>query len=788
MPFPIVALLVNLAISYLLSRLQTPNGPRLKGIDPTSGDYGVPMPRAFGEQVRAPGIFMAMADIKETVHKKKPITDYIFGIVGALLPAQKTYTYSATFSLLLADRTDADPIEGVEKLWAGGKVIFSASEAAVVSSANGSDGRLMWKKYGKNRFVKSLTLYTGHDEQPVDPVLASAIGETGAYPFTAHAVIEMLQLADFGNSLPSIEVLFKNKTGESLADAAEAICAAAGIDPVREMSSSALADSVLRGYLVNNESSCWDALKPLMPVFAVDAAEVAGQIRFYDRSQSLRATIPPDDMGAHEFGDEPPARFQFRRNGDLSLPQAAELTFIDPDRGYQPNSASASRSEGDAASNIMVQLPLVLSASEGASAVSLMLWDAWLGRTEGKFNLTDKWLGLEAGLAYAVTVAERSVPQRVTRKTRGANGIIEVETVSDEIVSYAAAVIGTSGTVPDDESTLDADTRLILLDMPIISDGDDDFGFYVVMGDGAAYWPSGEIQVSGDGLTFTTLFDSSDSTAMGDVTGTLASGSTTGLDDTLDTTSTLTVVLLHDGMELESATDAELDTLKNLSFVGKDGLGEYLQFKTATKVAPCTWELTDLRRGRKGTDYAIGAHASGEEFALVDGFGVFRLAQADSSFWGTPLTFRGVTLHQDEADAATVDLTNSGEGKRPYSPVNVADAWDGSNNLTITWDARSRLNAGGLGVDDRDEYEVQITNATPVRTIVATAVESATYTAAEQAADGLIAGQVVEGRVRQTSDVNSGRWRDFVLYGPLARTADSTLITADEATLTADMG
>jgi hypothetical protein len=29
-----------------------------------------------------------------------------------------------------------------------------------------------------------------------------------------------------------------------------------------------------------------------------------------------------------------------------------------------------------------------------------------------------------------------------------------------------------------------------------------------------------------------------------------------------------------------------------------------------------------------------------------------------------------------------IAFTNTGEGKRPYSPVNVTGSWDGSNNLT----------------------------------------------------------------------------------------------------------
>jgi hypothetical protein len=782
--------IVNLGTSYLLGRLTAQDGPRLDNLQAAGGDYGVGMPRAYGTAVRLTGIFIAQDDILETEHTVEDYSEIVGvltgaaqgfmiggpvgaivggiagGLFGAATPDQKYYTYSDTFAVMLADRTDDDPVEGITKVWANGKLIFNSAEATMLSETFGSDGKLMRRRYRKNKYFRSLTLFAGHDEQPVSATLESVVGEDSAYPFTAYVVISTLQLAQWGNSVPSIEVLTTVKTDQSLAEVAEAMCAAAGIDHELDLSTTALTSDTIRGYQITSVgTTCWDAAKPLMPVFGVDCAEVAGQLRFYKRSQSMRATIPQDDMGSHVYGDSPPERFMFKRATDLDLPKETSLTFIDPDRDYQENTATSRRSEGSARSNVSTSLPLVLTADEGATTAALMHWDAWLGRTRLDFTLADNWVGLETGLAYAIPIADQYVPYRITRKTRGANGIIEVEALSDESVTYTASEIGSSGTVPDDESTLFADTRLILMDMPILEDPHDDFGFYIVMGGSEDDWPRGRIQASSDGTNFVTIIDQPSSAIMGDVTGTLAAGTTTGLDDTLDTTSVLTVVLLHDGMTLESATDTELDNWANFAFVGKDGLGEYLQFKTATFVSGTTWQLTNLRRGRKGTDHAIGTHASGEEFALLGGAGVFRINYTDETQWGTPLTFRGVTLHQDEADADTEAFTNTGEGKRPYSPVNVEGAWDGSNNLTITWDARSRLNAGGLGEDDQNNYEVEIISGAG-RVITATGVETASYSAANQTTDGITPGDSITGRVRQLSDVNDGRWRDFTLIGP----------------------
>jgi hypothetical protein len=700
-----ISFAVSLGASYLLTRLSAQDGQRLDNLAAAGGEYGVAMPRAYGETVRLAGIFIAQVDIKETKHTVGStalnvligagtgalegfliggpigagIGAVLGGLLGAAIPKQHYYTYSDSFALLLCDRTGMPPIEGVAKIVANGTTIFSGAEPVIAQTLD-ADGKLIVRKYGQNRYFKSLTIYGGSTLQGVDPLLAALLAETGAYPFSAHMVFEDLQLAPFGNSVPPMEALTSVATGQSIADTVELIAAAANIDPVRDFSSTALTDFLNRGYAVISESNCWDAVKPLLPGFAVDASEVAGQVRFYRRAQAMRATIPLGDMGAYAGDDAPAQLFTFGRDPDLKLPKETSLTFLDPARDYQPNTATSRRSEGDARSNVTVSIPLVLTAAEGASAAALMHWDAWLGRTQVGFALTDNWNPI-VGQAYGIPVVDEVLPYRIQRSTRGANGVTEIEAVSDEAVTYSASVPGTSGTPPDDDDTTMSDTRVVIVDMPITADVHDDYGFYIAIGGTASYWPRGYVELSGNGgAAWANVIDTDQSAVMGDVTGTLGPGLTDGLDDTLDTVSVLDVELLHDGMELESATDAELDAWKNFAFVGKDGQGEYVQFKTATKLAPKTWRLTNLRRGRKGTDWALSLHGADEEFVLLGGAGVFRAVYSDTLKWGVPFKARGVTLHQDPADADIVDFTNTGEGKRPYSPVEVEGDWDGSDN------------------------------------------------------------------------------------------------------------
>lgn len=765
-----VSFLIQFAISYLIARLQQPNGPRLTDTAQGIGDYGAALAILLGEKIRVvTNPIAAQIPFKETVHKHKPVLDYMFGIVGALLPAVKTYTYSTTLGLHVADRTNDLPIEDVEKLYGGGKVLFNSAESTVVAETLDADGYLVMRKYGPNRFCSSVTVYGGGFDQVADPSLDRDIGNQPGYRGSAYVVIENLQLSkDFGNGVPApIEALVRVRTGETVAGAVEKICAAAGIDAEHDLSSTELTNDTLRGYAVTSAGAkCWDAVKPLLTGFGADCGEVGGQVRFYKRNRALRATLEPNDLGAYVYGDSSPSRYTVRREPDVGLPRETSLTFLDPARDYATNTQGARRSEGDADSNLNVNIPLVMTADEGASAAEMMLWDTWLGRRTLQFTTTDTHIGLEVGRAYALPIAGEYLAYRITRRTRGLNGIIEVEAQSDEDVTYSASISGSSGVIVPPNSTLVPETRLVAIDGPILNDGDDEYGFYVAVGGGDSSWTSGEVQASADGgTTYFDLLETGDSALVGDVAGALAAGPTTGLDDTLDTTTVLTVDLLHDGMTLEDATDAQLDAFANLSFVGKDGLGELMQFKTATHITGSTWELTNLRRGRKGTDWAIAGHASGEEFALLTDGAAIRLPATTTDSWGVPLKLRGVTFNQDEADADIIDFTNTGEGKRPYSPVEVMGSWDGSNNLTISWTNRSRLNAGGLGIDDQANYEVEITTGAGT-TLTATGATNVVYSAADQTTDGITPGDSITGRVRQLSDVNDGRWRDFFLSGP----------------------
>ncbi len=83
----------------------------------------------------------------------------------------------------------------------------------------------------------------------------------------------------------------------------------------------------------------------------------------------------------------------------------------------------------------------------------------------------------------------------------------------------------------------------------------------------------------------------------------------------VDEASTLDVLLLNAEEELEAVSDATVLAGANAALVNEEVIG----FRDAVLIAPGTYRLSGLLRGRLGTDDRIAAHGPGERFVLLSG-------------------------------------------------------------------------------------------------------------------------------------------------------------------------
>lgn len=735
---------IGSAIGGLLDNLLFPqkqNGPRLDDLRVQVSTYGNPIALLFGPENRLAGNVIWSTGLKETRHHQHNKIGIVTG---------STYTYSASFAVALCEGT----IKDFRKIWANGKLVWDASGSTGIINTGDPFGAQSSGLWAEIRF------YPGDFDQLPDPTIEGVMGmgNVPAYRGTAYVVFTDYQLADYGNRIPNLEFLIEKDESITCAEVLSIIAERCGID--RNTVSTTSVEGLVRGYAIATQSSGTAALQQLALVYNFDTASVGGGLRFAPRGNGPCATIEPRQLAGHVWDDERPELISWTRALETSMPREASLSFADPERDYQINTQTARRQAGSADSNLSSQITIVVDVDTGRRLADRMMWEAWMGRTTATSNTDDRLIGLEPGRVYVFTTPAGFEPLRLKRRTRGADGVMELELARDRSEVYRSAALGVEAPVPHQTVNVPGPSILALLDSPILADSDDDTGFYYLVDGLTAGWRGADVVRSMDGgATFDEVAPDGFRAKLGtiDMLG-------DGVTAVFDYANTMRVTLQSDSDELVSATELAVLNGANAAWVGPQNGhdGEVLQFTTAALVAPGVYDVTGFLRGRLGTEFATGTHSTGDLFVLLETGPLQRIDYSPSD-WNKERVYKAVSLLTAEADADPEPFTNTGEGKRPLSPVFVKGD-EVAGDLVISWIRRSRLRQPGLGGgplalgESTEAYEVDIlAGSTVVRTLSSTS-PTVTYTAAMQATDGLSSGDTVHVGVYQMSDVR-GRGR-----------------------------
>lgn len=487
---------------------------------------------------------------------------------------------------------------------------------------------------------------------------------------------------------------------------------------------------IVFGYHIANQMECRNAIQPLREAYFFDGIEHDDIVLFRKRGKESIGLIPDADLAAHEFGEQTPAPVNTLRTDEPLLPRVVNTKYINQDADFQIATQIAQRQIGRAEGNVTLDLPIAMDDQKGRAIANSQLWSAWIERERFTFSTSRKWSRLEP--TDVIDVHNRTV--RIIDKREAPNGVIRFEAVPSRADVYAQpAVAITSTGFPDQAIRAKPATVLHLLDIPLIDDGDTPNGFYIAMGPAAAGpWSGAALFKSTDGGSTYTQIASTETAATIGTADTILGDFGGG--NLFDVINTVTVVLTSG--ELSSATELAVLNGANAAVVGL----EIIQFKNADLIDVDTYELSGLLRGRRGTEWAIRAHAIGERFVLLP---VMRLDAPAAELFQTR-TYKAVTYGKTLASATAVDFANMGQALRPYSPVDVGGGSDASGNAILSWKRRTRT--GGAWVDFVDAslgesaegYVVQIwdsTYAQCARIISGLTAQTTTYSAANQVTD-----------------------------------------------------
>lgn len=677
-------LAINFAVSYILTRLSQKDGPRLSGLQGFAGDYGGAIPLILGPENRTGAITAIWATpIVETTHKHKPAFDYVFGLVGALLPAQKTYTYSVSFAGLIC----GNPVRSIKRLWL--------------------NKRLMYSTVGGDVSVEyaALRFYLGTYDQLPDPTIEAVkgMGNVPAYLGSTYFVIDTLQLANFNNGIPNeIEAEVEEGDG-SLRRIITTLAAAAGID-TNAMSSTGI-DGDLLGLTIGSSVTVAAAFQNLADAYSFDVGDVNGALRFVPRGRYPMSTVSANQLGGYASDQERPEPKRFTRGPEIGLPQEVTVNFSDPARDYQPNSALTKREGGSSQANIVIDSGLTLTADDAQRMADKVMWEAWAQRQALATTTTDIRDDLTAMDVQAFETPTGYDTYRITRRSRGANGVIVLDLAADQPLLYSSTLPGNATPTPTVHVTAaEPINPPVFIEPPASLSGGTAQVWIGVSGGSGVFGSGGSHYLFDPNWPGVSVFvATADVEADYRTAGRIDAPSYMGvLTRPLDITSganpdivgVLGLDLTMSGGQLESvsAADAASGGI-NLVWVesASGGPGEFMTFQTALATMPYVYACTTIYRGLQGSTEA--QHDEGANAVVIDD-ALFRLS-LPLDLRDVPLWFKFVQPGQALADVVAYPYVPHGGGFYVAPPTDVTvtpDArvqGDGTSiiDLTISWTA-----------------------------------------------------------------------------------------------------
>lgn len=635
-------------------------GPRLNDLAVQTSTYGTQVPKLFG-MLRVAGTVIWATDLREERNKSGG---------GKGRPSTTTYSYSASFAVLLSGRA----VRAIRRIWADGNLLRGAA--------------------GDFKTETRFRFYPGSENQPIDPLIAAAegIGATPAYRGCAYAVFQDFQLGDYGNRIPSLTFEVEADAGPVEVGEIAAILSggAVGGDAGRSLAGFAASGDSVRGVM--------EVIGDAMPLSLMDDGE-----RLAIAGEGAPLTIDPAEGGAG--AGEAAVRDGSEIQSALTVPVEVSVAYYEPARDYQTGMQRARR-PGAGRRGERIELPAVLTAPEAKAIAEERLARMMTERAGRTLRLGWRRLGVRPG--DRVEIAGEAGSWRVAG-WRLDRMVVELNLVrwrSASAALPASAEPGRSVGAPDQ---IHGPTVVHLLDIPAL--GDEPLAaprLFVAAAGASLGWRRASLSVSTDGGTsWQAIGGTAAPATMGVALGVLPPAEVA----LFDHANSIVVELLHEAMTLHDADEAGLVAGRNLAVLGR----ELIQFGRAEPLGAGRWRLSRLVRGRRGSEWAMDMHQAGERFVLIEAETLVPYDAPLASIGGTVrLMAMGVG---DLSAAAEGEASSIGESIRPPAPTHLVAHRRADGGVDLQWIRRSRsgwrwidLVDAPLG-EEREAYVMTITPA-----------------------------------------------------------------------------
>ena len=530
------------------------------------------------------------------------------------------------------------------------------------------------------------------------------------------------------------------KGGQSLQAVVEELHDDAGYSSA-EYDMSALSGTV-QGFVIPSPGSTRDSIQQLQLAHYFDLVEIDYKSSGVMRGGSSVQTFTSDDLAGHMADADVPDIIRRERGAELELPRSVTLKYLNRVANYETGTQAATRQITDANKDSVLSLNIVLNDDEAIQAAHVILYNEHSGVEQLRFSVTEKYSKLVPSDLVTVPDDVDSVLVRITEVSENLRGLLDITAIPEYVEVYTQSMAGSeSSTDYADLISQNGPALLGWFDIPMLTDADDSLGVYAGASGYLSTWTGHDLYKFLDSLNdYNKIASFVDSARIGTAESALGDH-TSGA---VDWDNTVTIRLADSTNTLTSSTETTVieDSTINRAVIGRDTRYEVIQFVTATSLGGGRYTLSGLLRGRRGTEYAIDEHESGDVFALLDVTDINRLIY-ESAEVGADLQHKLVGRDDLITDVTTRRLEFNGYAKLPFAPARVEASQSGAD-WVITWEPRTRFNTPILEdssySDDSEieSYTVDFLDGSGVvqgSYSVTVGTETRTYTSAEQTTD-----------------------------------------------------
>lgn len=505
----------------------------------------------------------------------------------------------------------------------------------------------------------------------------------------------------------------------------------------------------IRGYYIDNIDSIRDILSPLMLSFQFDVFESEGELKFVLKKATNTVILNQGDLVSSE---QDVTGFNISRTQDSELPKQLVIDFIDAGNDYKVSSLDARRHTTTNMEVSTINLPISLSPDYVRGLADSLLHQAWIAREKGNLKLPPSFFRLDPGDGITFPLDSLVGQGRIQSIDTGEFRDISFQSFDLDLYELPIYPQQVRTNVITRVSGL---SELYILDIPLFH-GTEPSQWSPRLAATASPWP-GTVAVfrdtnPNDGVTDWIFsrnlnFENTMGILVFDVP---ASKPYRWLRN-----QTITVNLF-DGTLSSIADDIQVLNGGNVCAMQNDaGHWEIFQYKTATLDSGGHYILSDLIRGKLGTEWVIDetAFSAGNAFVLLEN--QFSMDPVTAPY--LPLSDGGRNIQQHlrfgnaskpvEDDEAYLEtrFTHEAMARKPYAPVHLKAKW--SDNLiqpiiTLTWIRRTRFNGDPWELsrvplsEDFEQYEIEILNgSTVVREVTGLTQTNYVYNNQQQVTD-----------------------------------------------------